>query len=163
MDRVPREVLRRHSIKEIGNFFGELLEKRMASGLVPVCIDSKGFLKFYFMPCDSNGYPKTPYMDFVEMDTPRYASVTEGEPPDFSTATFHKTSIYIRGPLISQQYYLESTPYPTVFMWDGEVMNRETIPIERLNVSELMKLAQETIRLREGLIIDEAIRNKLFI
>lgn len=156
-------MLVRHSIGEIARFFGEMYGKRREAGLVPICIDDKQFMKFYFIPCDENGYPKMHYIDFMEMDTPRLAAVAEGSQVDFSTATFHKTSVYIRAPLISQQYYIDASPYPTVFMWEGKIMNKETIPIEKLNVSELMKLAQETIKLREGLIIDEVAKSKLFI
>lgn len=163
MQRVPKEVLIRHSIAEIARFFGDLYGKKRESGLVPVCTDDKNFLKFYFVPCDENGYPKIRYIDFMEMDTPKYMAVQEGSSLDFSSATFRKTTLCIESPLLSQQYYLESYPYPTVFMWNGKILNTETIPIERLNVKELMRLAQETVKLREGLIIDEAAKNKLFI
>jgi len=42
-------------------------------------------------------------------------------------------------------------------------MSRKKVPIEKLDVKFLMKLAQEAIKSREGLIIDEAISNRLYL
>ena len=48
-----------------------------------------------------------------------------------------------------------------VCMWSGRIMMGERMNVEDLDIQYLMKLAQEAIISREGIIIDEAINNKL--
>lgn len=160
MQLPPKEVLLRQSFHEIGNYFAELFSKKTQSGQVPICVEDSQFTKFYFVPCNEWGYPLRPYIDFLEMETP-LAWVKEGEELDFATATYNKTTLTIDRPILSQQFNFDYRPI--VFMWNGRILNKKVVPIEQLNVAELMKLAQESIKLREGLIIDEAMKNKLFI
>ena len=51
---------------------------------------------------------------------------------------------------------------PVVFMWSGKRMGTDLVPIEKLNISELMRVAQAAIKNREGLVIDDALKNKIY-
>jgi hypothetical protein len=48
-----------------------------------------------------------------------------------------------------------------VFLWEAEIMDSKKIPIEKLNVQELMLLAQTAIKNREGIILNVTMDNKL--
>jgi len=50
---------------------------------------------------------------------------------------------------------------PQVFLWEGEVIDREKVQLETMEVKKLILLAQEAIKRREGLIIDVAQNNKM--
>jgi len=41
-------------------------------------------------------------------------------------------------------------------------MDRKRIPIEKMDVSALLRAAQVAVHKREGLIVDEALRNKVY-
>lgn len=158
MDRVPLEMVVRHAAKTIGNFFADKVEDARKNGKVAILVED--FTNsLFFMECDSFGYPKFHTFNFMTYDSLSVTVMNQGEylPTD---RTVEEVSIRIEGPMLTQRYDYNERPY--VFMWSGRKMNSKKIPLEKLNVSELLKLAQQAIVNREGLVIDEALRNKVY-
>lgn len=159
MDRIPLEVLIRHASKEIGNFFADKVEEERRNGKVAILVED--FTNsLYFMKCDRHGYPDYHHFNYMTFDSISLMAINDGSIPKTSTMTVEETSIMIEKPMLSQRYDYMDKPY--VFMWFGRKMSKQKIPLEKLNVSELMKIAQEVIKNREGLVIDEAMKNKIY-
>jgi len=158
MDRVPLEVIYRHAFRECANYFAEKIEQRRKSGYVPVLIEDF-YESLYFSPCNKNGYPETFHLQTLEL--PRLEAVwTMDQIPPTTEITCYKVSIQIEKPLLMQRY--DFNDYPVVFMWSGKKLGKEVVPVEELNVQELMRVAQAAIKNREGLVIDEALKNKIY-
>lgn len=159
MDRVPLEVIVRHASKEVGNYFAEKVEKERKLGKVAILVED--FTNsLYFMPCDKYGYPDMHNFKYMTFDSLSLQVLNEGQIPNQSTMSVEEVSILIEYPMLSQRYDWQDKPY--VFLWWGRKMSKSKIPLEKLNVSELMKIAQKVVKDREGLIIDEAFKNKVF-
>lgn len=160
MDRVPLEVIVRHASREVGNFFAEQVEKERREGKVAILVED--FTNsLYFMRCDKNGYPDYHHFRYMTFDSLNLAVLQKGEIPSTPISmTVEEVSIMIEKPLISQNY--DYNGYPIVFLWKGRRMSSRKIPLEKLNVSELQKIAQQAILNREGLVIDEAMSNKIY-
>ena len=161
MDRVPLEVIARHASREIGNFFAERVEKERKNGRVAILVED--FTNsLYFMECNENGYPNFHRFNYMTFDSINVAILNQGEMSSNPVSmTVEEVSIMLEKPLISQNYN-SYDGYPIVFMWRGKRMSSRKIPLEKLNVSELQKLAHQAIKNREGLVIDEAIKNKIY-
>lgn len=160
MDNIPLEVIVRHASRKIGDYFAEQVEKERMQGKVAILVED--FTNsLYFMECDKNGYPKFHNFKYMTFDSFNLSVLNQNEALSTPVSmTVEEVSIYIEKPLISQRY--DYNGYPVVFMWSGRKMSSRKIPLEKLNVSELMKLAQQAIKNREGLVIDEAISNKIY-
>ena len=159
MDRVPLEVIIRHTSREVGNFFAEKVEKERTGGKVAILVED--FTNsLYFMPCDKYGYPNMHHFKYMIFDSLSLQVLNTGEVPKASTMTVEEVSIMIERPMLTQRYDWQDRPY--VFLWYGRKISSSKIPLEKLNVSELLKLAQEAVKSREGLVIDEAIKNKIY-
>lgn len=160
MKNIPLEVIIRHSSHKIGDYFAEKVFEERKSGKVAILVED--FTNsLYFMPCDIHGYPNFHmfnYMTYESLDLT--VANTNEYTSDAISKTVEEVSIYIEYPMLTQRYNWEDKPY--VFMWKGRIMNKKKIPLEKLNISELMKLAQKAVANREGLIIDEAIKNKIY-
>jgi len=159
MNEMPLEVLVRHASREVGNFFAEKVEKKRAEGYVAVLV-SDFTDNLYFLKCDRNGYPNEYMFNYMTFDSVSLAVIKDGAVPTMSTMTVDQVSIYLEKPLLTGRY--NYTERPAVFLWEGRQMSKQKIPLEKLNVSELMKLAQQVIKDREGLVIDEAFKNKIY-
>ena len=114
----------------------------------------------YFLPCNERGYPNQFMLKSIEL--PRLeAFLTGGDIDKVPTSiTAHEVTIMVEKPLLTQSYDWQQPPI--VFMWEGRRMGTERIPMEKLNVSELMRVAQVAVGKREGLVIDDALRNKIY-
>ena len=169
MDRVPEEVLIRHASRKASEYFANRIEEERKNGRVAVLVRNL-MDSLFFLPCTKEGYPdyymyRSLHIPNIHLATP----IFENEGEDISrTATsevirqlsVEEFQVIVERPLVSQSY--DWREKPVIFLWEGRCMNREKIPIERLNVSELLKLAQNAIMKREGLIIDEATKNKIY-
>lgn len=159
MNEIPLEVLVRHSAQEVGKFFAEKVEKKRAEGYVAVLV-SDFTDNLYFMKCDKNGYPNEYMFNYMTFDSLSLSVIKDGALPTMSSMTVEQVTIYLEKPLLTGRYdYRER---PAVFLWEGRQMSKSKIPLNKLNVSELMKLAQQVIIDREGLVIDEAFKNKIY-
>lgn len=156
---VPREVIFRHAFSVAAKYFAERIEEERRSGRVAVLVKDMAE-SLYFLPCNEGGYPQYYQMKTIEL--PRLeAFLTVGDIDKVpSTITVHEITIYCSKPLLTQSY--DYNEPPIVFMWEGKKMGTEHVPMEKLNVSELMRVAQVAIQKREGLVIDDALRNKIY-
>lgn len=158
MERVPLEVVIRHACRSIGDYFAEQAENERKNGKVAVLVED--FTNsMYYMPCDTHGYPNFHTFNYMTYDSLSITVLNEGAYTPISQ-TVEEVSIMIERPMLSQRFDWQDKPY--VFMWSGRKMGSRKIPLEKLNVSELMRLAQRAIANREGLVIDEAIKNKIY-
>lgn len=160
MQEIPAEILYRHAYKQAADYFAGLIEEHRKGGQVAVLVKDM-FHSLYFMPCNRNGYPDYHY--FRSLELPSLAAFVTDEEALVKIDDLHAKEVEIRieKPLLSANYNYWSEP-PVVFMWEGRRMGTKYIPAEQLNVQELMKLARQTIARREGIIIDEVLRNKIY-
>lgn len=160
MERVPLEMIVRHACRQVGDFFAEQVEKKRREGSVAILVED--FTNsVYYMPCDVYGYPNFHTFNYMTYDSLSVTVLNQGQyaSTDISR-TVEEVSIMIERPMLTQRYDWQDKPY--VFMWSGRKISSRKIPLEKLNVSELMKIAQEVVKSREGLVIDEAIKNKIY-
>jgi hypothetical protein len=160
MERIPLEVLVRHASQKVGDYLAKQVEEERRRSRVAILVED--FTNsFYFMDCDEYGYPKFHQFNYMTFDSLALMAIQNvGETPNASTMTVEEVSIYIESPMLTQRYDWEERP--VVFLWRGRKMSSRKIPLEQLNVSELQKLAQQAIKNREGLVIDEAFKNKIY-
>lgn len=160
MHDVPLEVIIRHACRNIGDYFAEQAEKERKNGKVAILVED--FTNsIYYMPCDKYGYPNFHTFNFMTYASLGATVLNQGQYTQNSvSSSVEEVSIMIERPMLSQRYDWTDKPY--VFMWSGRKISSRKIPLEKLNVSELMKLAQESIKNREGLVIDEALKNKIY-
>lgn len=158
---IPEDYIVRYGTKEAGYYFAELFMQKRAEGKVAVLIDDFT-TSFFFIECDKHGYPKRRYTDFLTyMAYPKLSAWEENSSPVMDTSTVLKKTIEVESPLISYNFRPTFYPTPYVFMWQGRILDKAEVPIESLDVSKLLRLAQEAVQKREGLIIDEVLKNKL--
>lgn len=158
MREIPREVIFRHAFHKVAKYFAEKVEAKRRSGYVAVLVE-EAWDTLYFMPCDEYGYPQRSELRALEVPSLMAYSSFDAEIAT-ETITCYEVSIIAERPLLSQRYDVDRYPY--VFLWSGRKMGKEMIPVEKLNVQELMKLAQMAVIKREGLVIDEALNNKIY-
>jgi len=157
---VPREVIFRHAFREASDYFASRIEEKRREGQVAILVQ-KPADTLYFMPCNEKGYPN--YYQLKALHIPYIAPMLVASDLDALVTQdlrIEEITIFLEKPLLSYRYdYMEQ---PTIFMWEGREMNRERIPIEKMNISELMRVAQAAIGKREGIIVDEALKNKIY-
>lgn len=160
MERIPLEVIIRHACREIGNYFAEQAEQERRNGKVAVLVED--FTNsIYYMPCDTNGFPNYHQFNYMTFDSLSLFTICkDGQTPTTEKMHVKEISIIIERPILAQRYDYEMKPI--VFMWSGRKIGSRDLPLEKLNISELMKLAQKATQDREGLVIDEAIKNKIY-
>lgn len=160
MQRIPLEVIVRHSARKVGDYIAERVEDERKNGKVAVLVEDFTH-SFYFMPCDDHGYPDFHTFNYLTFDSISLSTLGAGEAITVPRSmTVEEMSVMIERPMLTQRYDWQGRPY--VFLWSGRIMSKRKIPLERLNVTALMKLAQAAIRNREGLVIDDALRNKVY-
>lgn len=156
--RIPAEAIYRHAFQEAARYFAGKIEEKRRNGFVAVLVEDF-YESLFFLPCNENGYPD--YYQLKALELPRLeAFLVESDIPLTTTVTAYETTIIIEKPMLSYRY--DYNDYPVVFMWSGKKIDKQSIPIEKLNVSELLRVAQTAIKNREGLIIDEALKNKIY-
>jgi hypothetical protein len=159
MERVPLEMIERHAFKTVAEFFAKKVEEERKKGKVAVLVED--FTNsLYFMPCDRYGFPNYHNFKYLAFDSFQLQVIKDGAIPTQMTSTVEEIQIMVDKPLLTQRYDWQDKPY--VFMWNGRKMGSRKIPLEKMDVSELMKIAQKVIENREGLIIDEVLENKLY-
>lgn len=159
MIEIPVEVIYRHAFRKTAEYFAGKIEQKRREGFVAVLVEDF-WDSLYFMPCNELGYPRDYYLETLELPKISASWLTEGEIPIDKSITFNKITIRVDKPLISQRYDFQDYPY--IFMWEGRRMGTDILPIDQLNVRELMRVAQLAVKNREGLIIDEALKNKIY-
>jgi hypothetical protein len=157
---IPKEVIYRHAFHTAAEYFaGKIADKRKA-GLVPVFVEDT-YETLYYMPCNEEGYPNYGQMKFLEV--PRlqpYWLEQEASLTTLSNITVQEVTVYVDYPMLTQRY--DWRDRPVVFMWHGKRMGIEHVPIDKLNVSELLRAVQAAVKNREGLVIDDALKNKIY-
>ena len=162
MDRVPKEVIARHAFDEASRYFANKIKEERKQGKVAVLVQNL-MDSLFFLPCDKNGFPDYQRYNALHIPDMQLAMPIEmhkKELPKIDT-TIEEIQVIVESPILSR-YYDNWERIPVVFMWSGRCVNRSRIPIERLNVQELMRVTQRAIQNREGLIIDEALKNKIY-
>lgn len=163
MSEVPKEYLVAKASRKFADYFSEKFLCNWNTGRVPVVIDDV-FTSFYFFPCDDHGFPKAHNFHSIEIQTP-LASTGTFEEMMSQQIDVLKVEVSIESPmLVMQDHDAWWDPHgkPYVFMWQGRKRNGTKIPVSELNVKELMILAQKAIQSREGIILDEATKNKIY-
>lgn len=153
---IPRGVIFRHAFSKSAEYFASDIENKRRSGQVAVLVKHFGEMLFY-IPCTDDGYPN--WYQYKTIYTPMMWQA-DAQSAINETITVEELTVIVDKPIVSFRY--DYTRGPIVFMWQGTISQREKVPIEKLNVSELMKLAQLAVVKREGLILDKAIENKLY-
>ena len=160
MDRVPLEMVIRHASRSIGDYFSNQVEEKRRNGKVAVLVEDYTN-SLYFMECDKYGYPNVHMFKYVSFNSLDIGVITSEQMLSTPVSmSVDEVSIMIEKPMLTQRFDYMDKPY--VFMWYGRKIGSKKIPIEQLNVSELMRLAQQAIINREGLVIDEALKNKIY-
>lgn len=146
MDRVPLEVVIRHASEEVGRYFADQVERERKNGKVAILVED--FTNsLFFMPCNKLGYPDFHQFNFMTYDSLSVTVLNEGQyTPSEISRTVEEVSVMIERPLLSQRFDWQEPPY--IFLWRGRKTSSKKIPLEKLNVSELMKLAQEVVKKR---------------
>lgn len=156
---VPKEVIYRYAFRQAAEYFAEKLENKRKSGYVAVLVEG-AYETMYFMPCDERGYPDNYRLMTLELPALSVKNFSDFEKPNFEMMTCYQVEIRVERPMLSQSF--GPSGYPHVFMWSGRRMGEDRVPIEKLNVKELMIAAQNAVKSREGLVIDEALKNKIY-
>ena len=157
---IPEDYIYHYGLRAVGDYFAQWFMDTRASGKVGILVKEFTW-SFFFTECDNHGYPQRRYTDYLTfMDNPKIMDI--GADPMLDEIKVYKKTIEVDKPIIvydfRPNFYPES---PYVFLWEGRVVNKEEVPIEKLDVKQLLKLAQEAVRNREGLILDEVLKNKL--
>jgi len=159
-DREKEYILHRGA-SMVADFFRNKIIDNYARGMVAVLV--KTFVDgLYFMPCDDRGYPNMQKFRTVEFRSLRAFIQNDGTTPN-EPITVEEYTIHIKKPLVMANLpdFDEWMRRPQVFLWEGEVIDREKVQLETMEVKKLILLAQEAIKRREGLIIDVAQNNKM--
>lgn len=160
MQNVPLEVLVRHAARQVGDYLAQQVEDERKHNRVAILVED--FTNsFYFMDCDEYGYPIYHNFKYMTFDSSLLTAIqNENVMPITTNMHVEEVTIYIESPMLTQRY--DWNERPVVFLWRGKKMSSRKIPLESLNVQELQKLAQKAIKNREGLVIDEALKNKIY-
>lgn len=161
MQELPIKYILDRGFHEVGHYFQELVKNKRMENKVAVHYNDINE-SLLFVECDIHGFPKIRYFEFLTiMGLPKlmsedFASISE------TTTQVYKKCVEIREPeiifkmengtLFGENYY---------FMWRGEIRDKHEIPLEQLDIKYLTILAQEVIKKREPIILDDVIKNKL--
>jgi len=160
MDNVPTEVIYRHAFSKVAEFFTGRIEEKRRNGRVAVLVDSPEDT-IYYIECNKDGYPN--YVFFKTLHLPQLSqpsAISIESEPTLETIIVEEITIQVEQPLVFTNYYWQQTPI--IFMWKGRRAEKHNLPIEKLNVSELLRVVQTAIKNREGLIVDEVLKNKIY-
>ncbi len=157
-----KEYIFHRGMSVVADYFRNKVMDAFSEGKVAVLV--KTFIEgLYYIPCDEWGYPKINQLKFVEFPPLSAYMMAQDSTIMPSNITITEYTIWVKRPLV-----LCDVPdfdvwnrRPQVFLWEAEIMDTKKIPIEKLNVQELMLLAQTAIKNREGIILNVAMDNKL--
>jgi hypothetical protein len=152
------------SMRSIGDSFADKFKMKWMAGKVGIMLENY-FDSIYWMDRDEFGFPIYREFKTVEFSTPRALKYSDLENPFAEMTTVTEKSILIEKPMITTEYNvcrpMFSSERPTVYLWQGYLVNTNIIPMEKLEVGYLLKLTQEAIKKRECIIINEAQKNQL--
>ena len=151
------EYVYRLCFRRMAEYFSEKITEKRKQGYVPVLVEDF-FETIYYVPCNDDGLPKLRYVKILKIP-PVILSDFVGETPNVTTLNIDEFMIEINSPLVT--YNLDNLK-PLWFMWSGKQVYQSKIPLDQLNIKELMIVAQKAIRSREGLVVDEALKNKIY-
>ena len=162
MNNIPLKYIYDRGFHEVAYWFKEKVANERAGGRIPVyyhdVVDS-----FVYVICDEQGYPQRPYWEFITM-----TGLPKLMPQDISTipfaeVTYSKKVVKIDRPevfyKVNDGISIFGKDY--FFLWNGELIDKQEIPVEQLDIKYLLKIAQEAIKKREPIILDEVTKNKL--
>lgn len=147
----------------MGRWFQEEVKKQRINGKVPV-IYSDINDSILYVPCNKKGIPNIRVWEFMTlMGLPKALDWTESTEYSPTDPQIYKKSVMINQPEIVFRVAETSNPLGEdyYFMWRGDLVDKQEIPIEQLDVKYLMRLAQEAIEKREPIILDEVTKHKL--
>jgi len=145
----------------VADHFRNKIMDNFRGGKVAVLVKHLGEM-LYFMDCDENGYPKRDSFRTIE-SLGLLPFLESGEEALLEATTFTEYTIVLKRPLVMtklpdlEEFYGYKM---IVFLWEGEIIDSKKVKLEELDIKHLMKLAQEAIKKREGLIIDLVDKNK---
>jgi len=157
---IPEDVIIQIGIKDTSRYFEELFLNKRIDNKVAVLVEDFA-TSLFFVECDKQGYPMRKQTDYLTfMENPFLTA--EDDEPFLKEAKVYKKTIEINKPLIYRNVMSQDIfPKPYFFLWEGIIVDKRELSIEELDVKRLLKLAQETIKNREGLIIDDVLKNRL--
>lgn len=156
MQRLPNEMLARHAFQKTAEYFARKIEEKRENGQVAILVE--GYWEtLYFLPCNEYGWPERQELATLRIPPVMYSVDSEA----IITQEIRQITVRIEKPLLSADYGYGFN-YPVIFLWSGRETEGKTIPIEELNVKELLKVVQNAVQTRDGLIIDEALKNKIY-
>lgn len=162
MNNIPLKYIYSRGFDEVAYWFKEKVANERVNKKVPVyyydVVDS-----FIYVICDEQGYPQRPYWEFITMvGLPKIMPQDIGTIP-FEDVTYSKKIVRITRPEVGYKVNdgISMFGKDYFFLWNGDLVDRQEIPVEQLDIKYLLKIAQETIKKREPLILDEVIKNKL--
>lgn len=154
------EYVLRKGCYEVANYFKDLFSQKRIDGKVAVMVEDYT-TSFFFMPCDKFGYPKYREQRYLSFIDTHLRCFEECADPYCDISKVTQKTIIVRKPLIFQEVNFNYSPEHYIFLWEGEMVDSKEIPIGELDIKQLMKLTQSAIEKREGIIIDEVLKNKL--
>jgi hypothetical protein len=162
MNNIPIEYIYNRGFHEVGNYFEEIIKGQRLNG--KVAIHYTDFTdSILFAPCDELGYPKVRYYEFLTMMASPKLVMDFSSPTYMDSVQVFRKCVEVREPLSYLRVPSERSMFEDtyIFMWKGEIRNKQEMKVEELDVKYLMQLAQEAIQKREPIILDEVIKNKL--
>lgn len=156
------EELIRIGIRETSQFFEDMFLQKRIDGKIPVLVE-EFMTSFFFVICDKQGYPMRKYTDYLTfLENPFLVTEGKEEETFMKETKVYKKTVRIERPLIYRQFGRpDFFDKPYFFLWEGKIVDKQEIPVEQLDIKQLLKLAQASIKNREGLIIDEVLKNQL--
>ena len=158
---IPLNYILDRGFHEVGRYFENLIKDQRISGKVAIYYTDFSD-SILFAPCDTLGFPKVRYYEFLTMmGMPKL--VSDWTADTISTTQVFRKCVQVEEPLSYLRVPSDRTPFEETyfFMWRGRIMDKQEIKIEDLDVKYLLQLAQEAIKKREPIILDEVIKNKL--
>ncbi|MGI5828438.1 MAG: hypothetical protein ACOX6V_05460 [Patescibacteria group bacterium] len=158
---ILEEYIYERGFHDLGDYFSNLIRDKRAEGKVAVMINDYTY-SLLFTECDKRGYPKMRHLEYLTfMSYPTLNMSVEEFSPYISETTVYRKEIEIEYPMCLFKSGYDFMEQPWVFMWQGKIVNKQEVPPEKLDVKYLMKLAQEAVIKREGIILDDVSKNIL--
>lgn len=150
------------------DFIFEQMSKKWQQGLVPVWVEGRNQTEIIYVPRNEKGIFKKQSHTIMLFNSNSVATKENYNNLTMETVTVWQKEVCIKEPIISYRDPFEGdprflAPMPHVYLWKGEITNNNFVGIETLNVGQMLNFTQNIIRKREGIILAEALNNKLII
>jgi len=159
-----KKYLDHKAFSEISRFFADKFLEQWKQNKVLILIEDFT-TSLYYLPCNQYGFPLYREFKSIVLDSLYVKAICDDCVPPNTNISVDELVVVVDRPMLVCNHSHWDGHYSDqyVYMWSGKIMSRKKVPIEKLDVKFLMKLAQEAIKSREGLIIDEAISNRLYL